>query len=148
MASERRSTKILWLVIVAAPIALAFETALRLLLFPPEFELVREFLNPYLTPVAWLIALIVGAAALLGLALQRRIVAKRLSSQPDATGDQRYQLAVGVFLLTSSVPQIPSILSTFSFMFGASIVPVLAGIAVCSVGVIAQAIRIPRLIGD
>lgn len=126
--------------------ALGFETALRLLLFPDDFAIVREFLNPYLTPVAWLLGGLAALGAWLGLALQRRLTTKRIAKlDSEATDDQRYAAGFGVFLLTSSVPQIPSILATITFTFGASLLPVLVGIALCSVGVVAQALRVGRL---
>ncbi len=147
MAEKRPSTTLLWLTIVASPAALGLETGLRLLLFPPEFPLIREFLNPYLTPVAWVFAAIAGVGALLGLALQRRLVTKRVGKLPAEfnTRERRYQVAFGVFLLTTAVPQIPSIFSTFCFTFGADLLPVLVSIALTSLGVIGQALRVPKL---
>ena len=54
MGGHRRpSTGLLWATIVAAPLALGFETLLRALLFPDDFELIRDFLRPTLTWVAW-----------------------------------------------------------------------------------------------
>lgn len=146
MASARPSRAILYLTIAAAPIALAFETLLRHLLFPPEFDEFRAFLEPVLTPIAWALGLVAGAASLVGLALQRRFAAKRLARLPaEADFAARYGQVLAVFLLTASVPQIPAIFSTFAFMFGASIWPVLAGIAICSVGVVMQALRVGAL---
>ena len=145
-AQERPSTLLLWATIVAAPAALGLETVLRRLLFPDEFELVREFLRTALTPVAWVfVALaVVGAAA--GLVLQRSLAIQRLSRlPPDAPLSARYGAVVGVFLLTTVLPQLPSILVTFCFMFGSSIVPVLVGIAVTTVGVVLQALRVRTL---
>jgi len=147
MAEKRPSTTLLWLTIVAAPAALGLETGLRLLLFPPEFELIRDFLRPMLTPVAWGFAGVAALGAGLGLVLQRRLVEKRIGALEAAqsTRERRFQIAFGVFLLTTAVPQIPSILATFCFTFGASIVPVVAAIALTSVGVVGQALRVPKL---
>lgn len=147
MADKRPATTLLWLTIVAAPAALAIETGLRLLLFPPEFELIRELLNPYLTIVAWLVALIAGVGAWVGLIVQRRVVHKRIAKLPEEanTLERRHQVAIGVFLLSTAIPQIPSIVATFCFMFGASIVPVLVAIALTSIGVIGQALAVPKL---
>jgi len=147
MPEKRPSTLLLWLTIVAAPGALALETGLRLLLFPAEFPLVRAFLRPTLTPIAWGIAIVAGLGAIAGVVLQGRLVAKQLGKLPDSanTLQRRYQVAFGVFLLTTAVPQIPSIFATFCFTFGASIVPVAASIGLTSLGVIAQALRVPKL---
>jgi len=147
MAEKRPSTALLWLTIVAAPAALGLETGLRLLLFPAEFELVRELLNPYLTVVAWLVALVAGIGAAVGLVVQRRVVRKRIANLPEEanTLERRYQIAFGVFLLATAIPQIPSIVATFCFMFGASIVPVLVAILLTSVGVVGQALAVPKL---
>ncbi|HJL15964.1 MAG TPA: hypothetical protein RMH99_09920 [Sandaracinaceae bacterium LLY-WYZ-13_1] len=150
MARRRRPSKaLLWLTIVAAPAALAVETGLRLLLFPEDFELVRELLNPTLTPVAWVLGGVAGIAAWVGLLVQRRISRRRLAKLPaDADDEARFAAVFGVFLLTTAVPQIPAIFSTFAYMFGASLVPVLVGIGLCSVGVVAQALRVSSLAED
>lgn len=71
---------------------------------------------------------------------------RRLAALPaGADVNDRYQAVFAVFLLTTSVPQIPALLATFTYMFGASLVPVVVGVGVCSVGVVSQALRVPRL---
>lgn len=148
MAEKRPSTTLLWMTIVASPAALGLETGLRLLFFPSDFNVyIRPFLNPYLTPVAWIFATIAGLGALLGLALQRRLVTKRIGKLPEEfnTRERRYQVAFGVFLLTTAVPQIPSIFSTFCFTFGSDLLPVIVSIALTSAGVVGQALRVPKL---
>jgi membrane protein YqaA with SNARE-associated domain len=146
MSRKPASPAILWLTILAAPVALGFETLLRSLLFPPDFEVMRAFLEPALTPLAWVLGGAAGLAALAGLALQRRLAERRLARLPEhASEPVRQRELLGVFLLTASVPQIPAVLSTFAFMFGASLWPVLVGIALCSVGVVGQAMRVRSL---
>lgn len=149
MAEARPNRTLLGLTILAAPVALVFETALRLLLFPilaPDFELVREFFRPFLTTAAYGIVVLIALAAGLGVVLQGRLSRKRLAKLPEeADAGMRFRTTTGVFLLTSSIPQIPTILSTFAYMFGASLTPVLVGIVVCSVGVVAQAVRVGSL---
>ena len=136
----------LLLTILAAPGALGFETLLRALLFDDDFELLRQFLSPVLTPVAWVLGLVAAAGSLAGLALQRSIAHKRLARLPEgASFEVRYQQVLAVFLLTTAAPQIPAILATFAFMFGASLAPVLVGVGICSLGVIAQALRVSSL---
>ena len=145
-AEKRPSTLLLWATIVAAPVALGFETALRLLIFPEDFDLIRELLNPVLTPVAWLLVFVAAAGGALGLFLQRKLAEKRIAAFPeDAPLGPRYSAVMGVFLLTTAAPQLPSIAVTFCFMFGSSIVPVIVAIAVTTVGVILQALRVPKL---
>lgn len=147
MAEKQPSTALLWLTIVAAPAALGIETGLRLLLFPDDFDLIREFLRPNLTPVAWGFAVVAGIGAVAGLVIQKKLVARRVAKLPEEanTLDRRYQAAFGVFLLTTAVPQIPSIFATFCFTFGSSIVPVIAAITLTSIGVVGQAVRVPKL---
>jgi hypothetical protein len=149
MAAKRPSNAILWLTIPAAPVALGLETALRLWLFPDDFELVRELLRPMLTPVAWVFGALAALAGLGGLALQRRLSAKRLAKfPPGAPLAARHGAVTGVFLLTSSVPQIPAVLATLTYMFGASLVPVLVGVGLCTAGVVGQALRVPSLAAE
>jgi len=144
--AAERPRAVLWLTILAAPGALVVETALRKLIFPPEFDEVRAFLEPMLTPVGWGMAAVAAIGAALGLVVQRRVALKRLARLPDtATVDDRYREIFAVFLLTTAVPQIPALLSTFVFMFGASVWTVIAAIAFCSVGVVAQALRVPAM---
>ena len=147
MAEERSSTALLWLTIVAAPGALALETGLRLLLFPEEFPLIREFLRPTLTPVAWGLAVAAGLGAAAGYALQTRLVAARIAKLPsDAnTPERRLRAAIGIFLLTTALPQLPSIFATLCFTLGASLAPVGAAIALTTVGVVLQARRVSTL---
>ena len=100
-----------------------------------------------LTPVAWGFAVVAGLGAALGLVIQRRLIEKRIAKLPaeHSTRERRFQIAFGVFLLTTAIPQIPSIFSTFCFTFGASIVPVIVSITLTSVGVVGQALRVPKL---
>lgn len=146
MAAQPRSRALLFLTVLAAPGALGFETLLRALLFPPDFELLRAFLSPVLTHLAWVLGLVAAAGSLIGLALQRSIAHKRLARLPEGASEEvRYQQVLAVFLLTTAAPQIPAILATFALMFGASLTPVLIGVGICSLGVIAQALRVSSL---
>lgn len=146
MAPKPSSRALLLLTVLAAPVALAFETLLRALLFPEDFEVLREFLRPFLTPVAWALGLLAGGASFAGLVFMRRMAERRLARLPaDAEAEQRYAQVLGVFMLTTAIPQIPAVLSTFAFMFGASLAPVLVGIVLATVGVIGQALRISSL---
>lgn len=133
---------------VAAPLALALETLMRKLLFPflmgDDFELVREFLSPMLTPVAWALCAVAILASFAGLALHTRLVARAIARLPAAKRElpaERARAEVSAFLIAASVPQIPCILSTVTYTLGAQLLPVLVSVAVASVGVFAQALR-------
>ncbi len=145
MARGDGARPIVYLTVLAAPVALAFETLLRHLLFPSEFEEVRAFFEPTLTPIAWVLCILAALASLAGVVLQRRLVRSRLERMPEADAAARRGQIVGVFLLTASVPQIPSVFSTLAFTLGASLAPVLVGIGIASAGVIVQAIRMRAL---
>jgi hypothetical protein len=146
MAQKRPSPLMLWLTIVAAPAALGFESLLRILLFPPEFEEFRDIVRPLLTPVAWLMVGVAALAVIVGMSLQRRLAAGRVAKlKPPVDGDAVFRTVFSVFLLTVAVPQIPAILSTFLFTFGASLYPVIASVSVSSIGVVAQALRMKGL---
>lgn len=107
------------LTVVAVPIALGFETALRMLLFPADFEELRQVLRPLLTTPAFAA---IAVTALVGLASTR---VRRRFDPPDATLRQRAQ---GVFV-ASSMAQVPAVLTTFLWTFGAPLLPVLLTIA-------------------
>lgn len=143
MAAAKPSGKRLlaMLTVVAAPFALAFETVLRKLVFPPEFDEVRALLGPTLTLAAWALPLVCLVAGLAGVVFQGRLVDRALRKLPaDRRDDPSSQekARVGAFLLAASVPQVPAIVATVLFMFGASLTPVLVTVAVSTLGVVAQ----------
>lgn len=132
--------------VLAAPLALAFESLLRWLVFPPDFEAVRAFLEPVLTPVAWLLVVISALAGVVGALAQRALVARKIARLgPGAAPVQIEAARNQVFLITASIPQLPTIASTFAFMFGASLVPTLVGVGVCTVSVLAQGALLVRV---
>lgn len=143
--SRRAQTVVLVVAVaLAAPIALVFETALRSLLFPiiaPDFELARTLLEPVMTPVAWLLVLVSAIAGVLGVALQRTLAQRRIARLGAAALPAQVEAARNqVFFLTTTIPQIPTIASTFAFMFGASPVPTLVGVSMCTVSVLVQGV--------
>ena len=144
-SSNTKNQAVLWLTVLAAPVALGFETLLRSLIFPSEFQLFREFLRPYLTPFGWALTAVIGLASVAGLSLQARFTRRSLERLPADRPDQRYGAAFAVFLLTTALPQIPTLLSTFAYMFGSELAPVLTGVGICSIGVVGQAIRVGAL---
>jgi len=129
------------LTVIAAPFALGFETLLRKLVFPPEFEDVRTLFAPALTLAAWTLPVVCLVASLVGVVFQHRLVERALRKLPaDRRHDPESQekARVGAFLLAASVPQVPAIVATVLFTFGASLTPVLVTVAVSTLGVIAQ----------
>jgi len=128
---------------IAAPVALGFETLLRKLLFPANFEEVRSLLRSDLTPVAWALVGLTAAAGVGGLVLQRTLVERAVRKLPARRQrpEDVERARVGAFLLAASVPQVPAVVTTFAFMFGAPLLPAIASISVVTVAVLAQAIR-------
>lgn len=125
--------------VLAAPLALALESLLRWLLFPPDFEVLRTFLEPVLTPIAWALVALSALAALIGALAQRVLSARKIARLgPHAAPAQVEAARNQVFLIAASIPQLPTIASTLAYMFGASLVPTLVGVGVCTVSVLAQ----------
>lgn len=128
--------------LVAAPAALALETLLRKVLFPPEFEEIRELLHPILTPLVWVAVVLTAVLGVAGLVFQRRLVVRAVGRIPlaDRTPERVRSAEVGAFLLAASVPQVPAILATFGFMWGSSLTPTVTAIAVATVAIALQAL--------
>lgn len=144
---------IVLLVAVSAPLALGFETLLRVYLFLPlvgaELREVREFYWPELsdevreaalTNAAWVLVVVCVLAGLLGIALLRRaarrgLAAARESANPSVRA--RANVRDRMLLLTS-IPQVPAILATLCFSFGAQLLPVLCCMGVSTAFVLAQ----------
>lgn len=125
---------------VAAPVALGFETLLRKLVLPARFEQVRELLRPLLTPVGWGLAGLAALAGLAGLAWQKRLI-ERKQAQAGDHDEARQSARLGAFLLAASVPQLPAVFATVSFMFGSALLPVIVAIVVSTAFVCVQAAR-------
>ncbi len=128
----------------AVPLSLAVETVLRPLIMPAELlaELPRS-LGQALTTMSWILVVgtaVVGAVGtLLIVPLSRRAVAR---AETGAVSEQTARL--GAFLLVASASQLPALLATLSFLFGASAVPVIGAVAVSTVAVGVQAYRYQR----
>lgn len=132
------------LTIVATPVAFTVETLLRRFVLPPDFEEVRPFLEPFLTPLGWALVCAGAVAVVGGLFVQRRMAAKALAKIPPEKRDdpdEQRKAQVGAFLLAASVPQLPSIFASICYTLGASIWPVAAAMVVSTIGVLLQAIR-------
>ncbi|MCA9581473.1 MAG: hypothetical protein KC416_06740 [Myxococcales bacterium] len=107
----------------AVPFAMAMESVLRRMFFPPEFEDLREALRPILFWFAWanvgVTALAIPIAGRTFTALQQRA--------KDRSVDSGGAL-LATFLTASSIPQVPSLFATFLFMLGAPLGPVAVSI--------------------
>lgn len=142
-----RSRAQVWglLVFVAAstPFALAVETGLRQLLFPPEFAEIRSFLRPTLTRWTWWTPVAAAASIPCAFWLQRRLTRVRLRGKartPEAAAAAHFD----ALMLSTSVPQVPALLATFGFMFGSSLAPVAAAMAVAMAGVLSLGLTLRR----
>ncbi len=140
MAKEPRGTRsLLFLTFIAAPTALAMETMLRLTLFPPEFEILREELQPGLTPVAWVLAIGSSVAVIVGIEAQRRIVKKALEKDSSTA---RTTAEFGAFLFATAIPQAPAVLATVTFTLGAAFLPVATTMLISTTGVFIQLLKV------
>ncbi len=122
------------LTIAAAPAALALETLLRWLLFPPEMEALREIIGPTLTWVCWGLLLATALVGALSLPLFDRAVQRAVKRVPEPrrSGKLIRRKKTGAFMLVSSLPQIPVLLATVAVMLGASIVPTALAVVLLS----------------
>lgn len=140
--SDLRSNR-RWIIVftaTAVPVALAFETLLRAVLLPPEFEEVRGLLGPAMTQAAWIMVGLTLVTVLLGIALQRWLTRRKVA-QARARGValDEAQASMGPFLLAASIPQAPAILAALSFLVGAEPLPVLLAVGLSTAGVCVQA---------
>lgn len=132
---------------LSSPASLVAETALRAALFTPEMNDLRRLLRPALTPVAWGLLCATAAAALVVVpahrALHRRMVARAHARRPGdlATREEAMQ---GALYLGASVVQLPTLLSTVTFMLGAELAPALAALLLAAAGVTAIGVFGPR----
>lgn len=133
--------RVVVLIAISAPIVLGFEALLREFVFIPmvgaDLEQLREFYWPALTDevresamtkLAWAFAGASVLAGLLGVALMTR--AGRGEAARPKVRDR--------LLLLSSIPQVPAILATLCFSFGASLTPVLGSIGISTLFVLIQ----------
>lgn len=143
MAGPSNHRIVVIVVAVSTPLALALETTLRKLLFPPEFEELRQWWGPTLTPWMWVVVGLTLGCSLLGVRMQRWLVRRALSKRPQqecSAADVRKVETEALFFSTSA-PQVPALLATVGFMLGASIVPVAISVAAATLGVVVIGVR-------
>lgn len=136
--STARLYGLLAIIALSTPLALAVETGLRLLIFPPEFAEVRIFLRPYITPWMWLMTPAALVMTGVGFPLHRLLVRKNLSRfKPEKRTAKRIEDAnFDSLMLSTSAPQVPALVSTFGFMLGSELLPVLLAIVAATMGVL------------
>lgn len=137
---------VLAVVATSTPLAMLVEAGMRRLTFPPEFDEVRLWLRPAITPWTW-IAVPLGVVAIpLAAAVQRWLVARSLAKLPEArrTEAERVSCEYDAMLLSTSITQLPAVLATVAFMFGAALPPVATAMAIATVGVIALGLWVAR----
>jgi hypothetical protein len=138
--SARQTWGLLAIVAISTPLALVVETGLRALLFPPDFEEVRAWLRPAITPWVWLMPVLAALSTLLGLRLQRWYAARQFAAlAPRNQTDDGWAAAnFDALMLSTSAPQVPALIATVAFMLGSELTPVLVAIATGTAGVLVQ----------
>ncbi len=130
---------------LSTPFALAVETGVRWLIMPAEFDEVRAWLSPEVTPWVWAMAPLAAVATGLGFVLQRWLVARALKKPLRAgvtAAQARERAQFDALMLSTSAPQIPALIGTVGFMLGSQLTPVLVTIAVATVGVLSLGLSI------
>jgi hypothetical protein len=144
-STRKKTLSLLGIVAISTPLALAVETGLRMLLFPPEFEDLRMLLRPIITPYLWATPVLAVVFAFIGIRVQRVVVHKQLAklSEDKRTPEAEAKAHFDALMLSSSCPQIPALMATFGFMFGSELLPVCVGIAVATAGVCVLGLVLP-----
>lgn len=139
---------VLAIVACSTPLALVVETGLRRVMFPPEFDDVRMWLRPSITPWVWLAPVACVVAVPLGAKLQRWLVARELArlAPERRTQAARIEAEFDALLLSTSAPQLPAVIATFAFMFGSALLPVVVAMLVATVGVLGLGLAVARRI--
>lgn len=137
---------LLGLIALSTPLAWVVESGLRRLLFPPDFDAVRAWLSPTLTPWAW--AMVPAALVTTGIGWWLyRVLARRelLARRPGLTPEQaRAKAELEALMLASSAPQVPAVAATMLYMLGADAVPVAAAMITATLGVVSLGVALER----
>ncbi|MEM9454457.1 MAG: hypothetical protein AAGF11_09775 [Myxococcota bacterium] len=149
--SRARLYGVLALICLSTPVALGVETVLRRLMMPPEFDAVRAWLSPTLTPWAWATVPVTVAATGLGWWLFRTLTRRALSRRtlnkrrPELSEHEaRAKAQLDAIILASSAPQVPAVAATMLFMMGAALTPVLVAMGTAMLGVLSLGLWIQR----
>lgn len=122
---------------LSTPFALVIETGIRQQMMPPDFEKVRAWLSPALTPWAWGMVPLAVVATVVGWGIRGWLVRRGLRKAPaDADPVKlRDRLSLESVILASSAAQLPALGATLLFMMGAQLLPVAVTMAVATLGV-------------
>jgi len=137
-SARGRALVVVAIVAISTPLAIVFETVARRWMMPPEFEEVRAWLEPSVTPWMWLTPFAAALGIPLGLRLQRWLVARNLARIPDHRRSPVTEATAvsDAMLLSTSVPQVPAVLATLGLLIGSAPTPVLLATAVATAGVL------------
>jgi len=144
--SRARQYGVLAIICLSTPLALGVETVLRRVMMPPDFEAVRAWLSPTLTPWAWATVPLTAVATGLGWWLLRVLKRRELNKRrPGLTeSEARARAEFEALMLSTSAPQVPAVMATMLFMMGASLVPVLVAMGVAMLGVLSLGLAVGR----
>lgn len=144
--SRARLYGLLGLIALSTPLVLVVETGMRRLVMPPDFDGVRAWLSPTLTPWAWATVPATLVATGLGWWLYRVLARRELRAhRPGLTEAQaRAKAEFEALMLASSAPQVPAVAATMLYMLGADVVPVAVSMAGATLGVVSLAAWIGR----
>lgn len=137
---------LLGLIALSTPLVWVVESGMRRLVFPPDFDAVRAWLSPTLTPWAW--AMVPATLVTTGIGWWLyRVLARRelLARRPGLTAEQvRAKAEFEALMLSSSAPQVPAVAATMLYMLGADVVPVAVAMVAATLGVVSLGIWIGR----
>lgn len=138
MDTRRTTWLLLGFITISTPLALAVETYLRAIMFPPEFEEVRMYLRPSLEVPVWSLLSLVALTTYLGINRMKGRIERRMAKRPESEQTQHYRdkETLDSIVIFTSLPQVPAIMATFCFMFGAPLTPVIVNMAVATLGVL------------
>jgi len=144
VATSSKTYGILALIAVSTPAMLGIESMLRWLMLPPEFEQIRAWLGPSITPYVWGLAAAAAVAAPIAFRLQRVLVRRTLARQSLAHQEEGIEdkARFDALILSTSVVQVPALLAAICYLLGAALLPVVVAIVVATIGVIAQGIAL------
>lgn len=138
--TRRAQLALLAVIAVSTPAALGLEVLVRRHLLPPDAEEMRLWLNQTVGQPSWalLVLALAGVAAALG--LQPRLYAHSLAGKPAAMPEaERVERSrMQTLLLATSICQVPALLATIGFTFGADVLAVGLTVGLGTVGVLLQ----------
>jgi len=146
VSTRARLWGLLGLVALSTPLAWVMESGMRRLVFPPDFDAVRAWLSPTLTPWAWAMVPFTLVTTGIGWWLFRVLGRRsRLAHRPGLTDEQRRAKAeLEALMLASSAPQVPAVAATLLYMLGADVVPVVMTMGAAALGVVSLGLWIGR----